>query len=232
MARLRELLAADGLTSSEALLASPYVSRVEVSANDQGQYVVFELRFNGVPGIAFVRARTDSREPERVSVCKVAAPRIQWDDEHVSRSIPLTGDPSVTFGPGWHAAERLGAGAFRWTSAPGAMLLVPLAKAEAIAVRITAGGLDLNPPATVEIVVNGKATSAQPLAVLPREYRWAVPASAWRAGLNEVEVRVSRVERPSAVGQGGDDRLLGAKVSAIVLERLDSSATGDSSAVR
>jgi hypothetical protein len=128
------------------------------------------------------------------------------------------GEGDTTFvGAGWHGAERAGERTFRWATAS-ATLQVPLDHPADIAV-----GLDVSPyrppgrPAQqLTIVVNGAAQEPVTLGDGWHRAAFGVPASAWRSGVNHVELRFAYDARPGDAGIP-DGRLLAAAVDTLLV---------------
>jgi hypothetical protein len=65
---------ADNLVSPNLLTRASRLYRVAVTANDNGQYVVFWLQLGPVPIHAFARAHTDMHDPGRAFICAQGSP--------------------------------------------------------------------------------------------------------------------------------------------------------------
>ena len=123
---------------------------------------------------------------------------------------------------GWHAPEREGATTFRWAASP-ATLRIPLDHAAPlrVQVRLHAFAYPGAPPQTLTLSAGERA--CRRLARLRKSFRRAVAPdwqtvectldrSAWRAGVNELELRFAYAQRPVDVGAGGDLRPLAAAI--------------------
>jgi hypothetical protein len=67
--RLQAQLAEGPPGAFDALSRARYVTRMAISANDQGQSMAFTLDLRSAPSQAFARARTDRQGPGRASLC-------------------------------------------------------------------------------------------------------------------------------------------------------------------
>jgi hypothetical protein len=118
---------------------------------------------------------------------------------------------------GWHAPERDAAATFRWASSP-ASLRVPLDHAAPlrVQVRLHAFAFPGAPPQAVTIAANPAAGAGRcgPLAVTAdwQTIECTIDRSAWRAGVNRLELRFAYTQRPVDVGAGADPRPLSAAV--------------------
>lgn len=219
--QLEARLAADGLEGVELPSPDVRVTRIVAAVDDQGQFVAFQLGLGAVPIRMFARARTDMVDDRRGSLCEVpSGPGLFAARDERRRVISMRGEPGVVFGSGWHPREGRGDDAFRWTAEPEAWLLLPLARHGAFRLTIEARRLEgaARPPQRLSVEVNGWRGAPRPLTPDWRSYRWDVPASAWRQGMNEVALRVTRVEQPAALGLSDDVRWLGVAVRRIELE--------------
>lgn len=214
-------LAADGVKGLDVSSPGVQVARIVAAVNDQGQFVTFQLGLGVVPLQMFARARTDLQDDRRGSLCELApGPALFSEHDERRRAIAMRGEPGVMFASGWHPAEGRGDDAFRWTAEPEAWVLLSLARTGLIRLTIEARRLEGEgrPPQWLSVEVNGWIGSPQALVPEWRSYRWNVPAAAWRQGLNELGVRVSRVEQPAVLGLSNDTRRLGVAVRRLELE--------------
>ena len=145
--------------------------------------------------------------------------------------VDVGNDPSTELGAGdewllgdgWHASEKEGALAFRWAASP-ATLRIPLDHAATlrVQVRLHAFAYPGAPPQTLTLSANGRtclpavasAEAGAALAVTPdwQTVECTVDRSAWRTGVNELELRFAYAQRPVDVGAGGDLRPLAAAI--------------------
>jgi hypothetical protein len=219
-AELRQALTADGLGAGP-LLAQPFVSRLEVTVNDEGESAAAALDLGGVPALAFARAHVDRNEPRRAGVCGLPAGGVDLLAVERTATLSLGSDGAALMGAGWHDPERDGPVEFRWTAEPEAELLLPLANAGPLLVRVQAMA---GPAATSEaqhlgLRVNGVDAGERTLGAGWGRYEWMVPAAAWRRGLNVVGLRSSPLVRPT-----GEARRLGLAVSVVEIEGLTETA--------
>ncbi len=214
----------DALRSDAATLDTgpgKFVSRVNVRVNDGGQAASFMLDLGASPLTTMIRAKVDLNNPSRANLCPdpLYGAELFANGRPTSGAIPLGPEGRLYLREGWHEPE--GAPAyFRWTSAPAATLLVPIAKSGDIRLSLEAEpfsypGRPVN--TTIAMSVNGRLLQARMLGRGWRAYEWLVPASAWAAGLNELVIRAPEVQSPASTGVGTDPRALGVAVRSITL---------------
>jgi hypothetical protein len=131
------------------------------------------------------------------------------------------GDPSTSLGAGdawllsdgWHAPEKDGATTFRWAASP-ATLRIPLDHAATLRmqVRLHAFAYPGSPSQTLTLSANGTACLPLPVGPEWQTVECTLDRSAWRAGVNELELRFAYAQRPVDVGAGGDLRPLAAAI--------------------
>jgi hypothetical protein len=116
-------------------------------------------------------------------------------------------------GDGWHAPEKDGATTFRWAASP-ATLRIPLDHAASlrVQVRLHAFAYAGSPPQTLTVSVNGLSCSPLPVPAEWQTVECTLDRSAWRAGVNELELKFGYAQRPVDVGAGGDLRPLAAAI--------------------
>ena len=114
---------------------------------------------------------------------------------------------------GWHAPETEGAVTFRWAGSP-ATLRIPLDHAAPlrIQVRLHAFAFPGSPPQTLTLSANGRSCATLQVPSDWQTIECALDETAWRAGVNELELRFAYAQRPIDVGAGGDLRPLAAAV--------------------
>jgi hypothetical protein len=144
------------------------------------------------------------------------------DPLDVSAFLRVDRRDGAYFVRGWHAPERDGPIDFRWTSEAESELLVPLERPLPlrVIVELRPAVVDDRDPTRIALTVNGTAIDRYAARPGRHLYEWRVPESAWRAGANRVVLEVTRLTRPAA----GDQRLLGAAVTLVRLERMESGA--------
>jgi hypothetical protein len=214
-AGLLAVLDADGVPR-QAWAAARHVARVEVRVDDQGESSAFALDLGGVPERALARGRVDLDNPKRAQVCALLAggAELLGDDAQPWARLALGPDGAGYFGDGWHAPERDGPDEFRWTAAPEAELLLPLARIGTIRVQVLARPPeDALPAGTIDLRLGRVTTEARALRPGWASYEWTVPASAWRLGTNPVIVRTTPLRGPTS----RDPRALGVAVGQIRL---------------
>jgi hypothetical protein len=122
-------------------------------------------------------------------------------------------DDEWLIGEGWHAPEMDGPISYRWAASP-ATLRIPLDHAAPLRmqVRLHAFAYPGAPPQTLAIVANGRACSIVPVTPEWQTIECTLDRTAWRSGVNEVELRFAYAQRPLDVGAGGDVRPLAAAI--------------------
>jgi hypothetical protein len=122
-------------------------------------------------------------------------------------------DDEWLIGEGWHAPEMDGPISYRWAASP-ATLRIPLDHAATlrVQVRLHAFAYPGAPPQTLAIVANGRACSIVPVTPEWQTIECTLDRTAWRSGVNEVELRFAYAQRPLDVGAGGDVRPLAAAI--------------------
>jgi hypothetical protein len=156
----------------------------------------------------------------RVCAAPLEAPEL-WLDPAAPREVIVPLSAATMLTAGWYGVEGEAPGdAYRWTDRVAVALI---ASARRVPVRIV---LDAEPATTNDelltlgLVVNSVEQPAHAMRDGPQRYEWQIPASVWLAGTNELAFSVSRVLRPIDVG-GQDARVLGMKVTRLVLTRVD-----------
>jgi hypothetical protein len=113
---------------------------------------------------------------------------------------------SAFVGEGWHGAERdtgpgVGPSTFRWAT-KSATLLAPLDHAADLVVDVVVRPYrpPTQPPQQLTLVVNGVAQAPVTLASGWHAATFPVARSAWRSGINHLELRFAYDARPSDAG--------------------------------
>jgi hypothetical protein len=201
-----------------------YLYRAEIRVNDQGDFSTFAIDLGGVPSAAFASARVDRDNPKRARVHSI--PKGPWDlfaePGKAAERVTLGDEPQeALLGQGWHGPEREGEHKFRWMAAREAGMALPFAEPGPLVVEVTARPMDRPDAAPVRLGLSVNDTALDSKSMQPgwNRYEWAVPASAWRPGLNAVVLQVSGLATPASRGGSADVRLLGAAVSEIVFRR-------------
>ena len=127
--------------------------------------------------------------------------------------IEVGGDDTWLLGGGWHQPEQDAGTTFRWSTAR-SLVLVPLDHAAPLRlqIRLHAFAHPGAPPQTVILAVNGRLHGPVPVPGGWQVAELMVPADAWRAGVNHVDLQFAWERRPMDVGLGGDARPLSAAV--------------------
>jgi hypothetical protein len=122
-------------------------------------------------------------------------------------------DDEWLIGDGWHAPEMDGPISYRWAASP-ATLRIPLDHAAPLRlqVRLHAFAYPGAPPQTLTILANGRACSILPVTPDWQTIECTLDRTAWRSGVNELELRFAYAQRPLDVGAGGDLRPLAAAI--------------------
>jgi hypothetical protein len=118
-------------------------------------------------------------------------------------------------GDGWYGAERDGGRSFRWATRS-AIVDAPLDRAADLVVEVVVRPYQppKAPPQQLTLVVNDAAQPTVTLAAGWRVAAMTVPRTAWRTGLNRLELRFAYDAKPSDAGIP-DGRSLAASVDAI-----------------
>jgi hypothetical protein len=127
--------------------------------------------------------------------------------------VDVGSDDGAHVGEGWASAERDGDTTYRWALGD-AELLVPLAHAADIEVqvRLRAFTYPGSPPQLMTLDTGRATFGPVEIGADWHVVNITTPASAWRAGVNRVRLRMSRATRPVDVGAGRDSRPLAAAV--------------------
>jgi len=139
----------------------------------------------------------------------------------MSTPLQVRFDVDDWFGVGWQGAEGRDDEAFRWTGALEAQVNVPIARAQAVRVRMSAG-LASAPgvPNTLGLSWNGHVVRPVGPWTDGTETEWLVPASVVTRGINVFTIHVAHVVSPAASGGSGDTRTLGAVVRSLSFEPI------------
>jgi hypothetical protein len=195
-----------------AAMSAAYALRIEVVPPDVGRSVL-ALRLGGSARVALARLASHEAAPGTLCSPMYGKGFFAWAvGETAAEDFDLADSELLPYG--WHRLEHIGPRHRRWTRAPRAEILVPLARAGAIDIEIT-----IEPAVPVgtmaDLSVNDIPVGRQALRPGVHTYRWVVPGDAWREGMNLVTLGSSAMVRPSDVGVSRDDRELGLAVSAI-----------------
>jgi hypothetical protein len=139
--------------------------------------------------------------------------------DDVERRIDVGDDDADALAGGWHQAERSPDGTFRWaTGEAGVLVSIDHAADLTVRVRLLPYDYPEAPPQRLFVAVNGRQLAPVTLATGWQELDVAVPAEAWRSGVNRLVLRFDRQTRPSDV-DGTDARPLAAAVDWIGIRR-------------
>jgi hypothetical protein len=127
--------------------------------------------------------------------------------------VDIGNDDDWLIGEGWHAPEKDGAIGYRWASSP-ATLRIPLDHAAPLRlqVRVHSFAYPGAPPQSLELRANGNPCSTLPVTPDWQTVECTLDRTAWRAGVNDLELRFGYLQRPVDVGMGGDSRPLAAAI--------------------
>lgn len=220
---LRGRMSSDGLggESQRVLTTHRHVYRVDTTADPTGRRVL-ALRLGGLVSVAFARLSTSAVD-HPVGVCTAMRREIDSSDLDLERDD--------LFLHGWAGVERAEQKPFRWTRAPRAQVVLPLRRPGPRVVSINATPLD-GADMMVTLWVNGTPLGSVPAEASLHEYRWTVPATYWRVGMNSMRVGVSKLARPKDFGITDDDRLLGLAVERIRVRPVSETESRDPAAAR
>ncbi len=218
---LEAALAGDGVEGG-ALRRYPYVYRIEASSRPR-RPTQLALRLGGFGELALARLVSADRSARACAAMRGGAGLFaRLAAGATADEVRMEEDD--LFVNGWGRAERIGASVLRWTNRDEAQLLLPLARAAAVTLELEVRSLADG--ATLAVRVNDVELEPTPISSDIGLARWKVPASAWRAGMNRLWVRVDRLARPSELYGVADDRLLGVAVAAIRLRLGDAETHG------
>lgn len=213
-------LALDGAMLPEAARRAPWLTRATVHVNDRGAQSLFTLDAGGPVLAAVLRARVDQDVPRRATVCTHEfAEADAWPNPSATATHSAE-TRQIDFADGWYPVERLPDGReFRWT-AERATLLIPIGRPATARLSMAAAALGIprRQNDVVALSVNGVELGARPLHRDIASYAWTVPAARWRAGFNEVRLRIGGAVSPAQAGLSADARVLGLQVYTVQLE--------------
>jgi hypothetical protein len=188
-ARLRQRLADDQVSEPEAMLGSSVVTRLAVGVNGLGGSNIFRITLGGRAFRGWGRAATDRHLLRRASVCGEDMEPLVPDLDEQQASVYLGPGGERFFADGWHGAEPVPGGFYRRADAPAASLLLPIAQAAAITLRMSVE--PLGGARVVTLVLNGRRLAGQVLSAGWNDLAWPAEAPAWRAGVNELLLEIS-----------------------------------------
>jgi hypothetical protein len=135
-------------------------------------------------------------------------------------SAQLRMNDYAPFVSGWHPIEA-DPDFFRWTAAPDATVRVAIAPVSDI--RITVTATPASRPAqhpSIALSVNHCRFDPRPMQAGQGDYEWIAGKDCWRDGFNQLAISTSPLISPAALFATHDDRLLGARIGAIRLFRM------------
>ncbi len=180
-------LRTDGLAESGPLLGAPAVTRVEMAVDSEGPLRLFRLELGGRPLAALGRVMVDLPVAARVRACGVPGESLAQLEGVPGMRIPLGPGGDWFFGPGWSPDCPVPSGFERLTTAPEAVLLVPLDRPHALQLGIRLAFV--SGTGEVGLSVNGRPLIWRVLGSEMSEVNWEEPATSWAAGVNTVTLR-------------------------------------------
>lgn len=222
-AALQDELTRSDVPSSHRPREEDTLYRMTIRPSATSAPTMFRIDFGGLPRWALATVSAGSELPAPATVC--ASPPTEdllfAEGRRVERIRP---GHHTFFGDGWHASQRTGTpAALRWAAAPEAELMILLARADAVRVRVDArpSGPPGAPAPTLALRVNETPFSARTLRRRRSEYEWSIPAVALRAGVNQFFLQSSTLSAPASWTDSDDERRLGVGVSLVTVELLD-----------
>ncbi len=192
--RLAARMRADGLAGAAALTSAPFVARVRVRVNDQGQYSAFQLLLGGVPDFVVSRGLVDAPAGPRATLCDLPMEPLTFSAGNERADVYLGPGGDVYFGRGWGRTLPVPFGYRRQVTGPEAELLLPLEASAALQVVIRLEGT--TSAGTVELVVNGSSLGSRRYPLGWSTVTWPAPGAVWRAGVNRAVLRVQGAALP------------------------------------
>jgi hypothetical protein len=183
--------------------------------------------------------RTDRREPVTLVLDRSPASAIATTDDGSAvtlcpgalRSDLMLGrrntfaqlrmDDNAPFVTGWHPVEA-DPDFFRWTAANEAIVRITLAPAGPV--RITVTATPASRPAqrpSIALRVNDCRLDGRAMAAGQGDYEWLAAEGCWKPGVNDVAIGVTPLISPASLFATHDTRLLGARIGAIRLARVN-----------
>ena len=134
-----------------------------------------------------------------------------------SGRVDIGSGDAAFIGEGWHTAEQDGTTSFRWATRS-AFVDVPLDHVADLVVEVQTRPYEPpgGPPQQLMLVVNGSPQRPVRVPAGWNPVSVSVKRSAWRGGVNHLELRFAYDARPADVG-AADGRTLAASVDAIVI---------------
>ncbi|MEO6212539.1 MAG: DUF2723 domain-containing protein [Vicinamibacterales bacterium] len=190
--RLRARLTEDGLEAPSELLSAPVVTRLGVKVNDQGDWSTFRLALGGRPKAGWGRAVTDQNYLQRGTSCALAAELLEPDVRTQRAALYLGPGADWLFGVGWQSAGPMPVGFHRVLRGAVGRLLLPVPEPAPITLRMSVE--PIGGDTVVAVSLNGrKLIEALPLPATGwYELSWRVDTAAWRPGVNDLELQVTR----------------------------------------
>jgi hypothetical protein len=208
---LAEALGRDALPAA-ALGDARFVTRVRFDRRGTAPETL-PVMLGGVATTAWARLYVpgDPRPDRQPSICRSSVGQPITAYAGAPAVLPLDLASPHTVGGGWHAAERAGDDAFRWTLESADLLFVAH-RAQALVLRLDAQpGTGDWASAAMRVTLNGAEARCREGAP-PCE--WLLPADAMRTGLNVITLHSETVAAPAP-----DPRRLGLLVRRAELAR-------------
>ena len=137
----------------------------------------------------------------------------------VNASVQM--NDNIPFGPGWHPVEA-DPDLFRWTAAPDALLRIAVSRPGNVRVTITATPASRpSQKPTIGLRVNDCRLDTHAMQAGQGDYEWMVEERCWKPGMNQLSIQTSPLISPASLFSTHDTRLLGSRIGAIRLARVD-----------
>lgn len=212
--RLDEFLGRDGFAKT-TLGDFRFVARIRFDRRAMAPDTL-AVTLGGLPGAAWARlySERDAADDRRPLLCRssVGQPIVGYAGAPAVLDIDLTAPYAI--GGGWHGAEQVGEGRFRWSAEPEADVLFLAEHPQALVLGIDAQpGTGSWETAAVQVTLNGTPVRCRS-GVPPCD--WLLPAAEVRAGLNVITLHSATVAAPPP-----DPRRLGLLARSASLTRED-----------
>ena len=172
-AGLPDRLAADGAAGA-GLEGHRAVYRIQIDAPANAAVSV-HLALGGVPVRAIARATRVASSGAPVLFAIALDGLLRTPDRTSEVLLMGRDDQAQLTGAGWSDADRHPAGPFRWMTSAEARLVLPIAHPGARTIRVQALSMGEPGGASIGLVVNGSALTAQPLVSGWHLYEWVLP---------------------------------------------------------
>jgi len=211
--RLRARLAEDRLEAPPELLSAPVVTRLGVKVNDRGDWSSFRLALGGRPTAGWGRAVTDQKNLQRATSCALAPEPLEPDPRTQHAPLYLGPGADWLFGAGWQSAAPMAVGFHRVRRGAVGRLLLAVPEPAPITLRMSVE--PIGGDTVVAVSLNGRkpVESVRLAGGAWYELSWALDTPAWRPGVNDLELQVTR---PAGRAPGAEEPSL--RIRAIELD--------------